>query len=126
MQGVAHEPTDVTRMQVKTLAAVGMQQEHIATKLKISVDTLYKHYKEELALGTADANADIAKTLYQQAKSGNTAAMIFWLKTRARWKEVHAHEHTGADGAPVSIQADLAFFDAIIKNMEAKRQLGNE
>ena len=27
---------------------------------------------------------------------------------------------------PVSVQADLAFFDAILKNMEAKRQLGNK
>jgi len=98
-------------MQVKTLAAVGMQQEHIATKLKISVDTLYKHYKEELALGTADANADIAKTLYQQAKSGNTTAMIFWLKTRARWKEVHAHEHTGADGAPIVARIERVIVD---------------
>ena len=43
----------------------------------------------------------IAGTLFNQAKEGNTAAAIFWLKTRARWKETHAHEITGADGKPL-------------------------
>lgn len=111
MQGVAHEPTDLTRMQVKTLAAVGVPYEDIALKLKISADTLVKYYKDELTLGRADANADIAKTLYQQAKAGNTAAMIFWLKTRARWKEVHQHEHTGPDGAPILARIERVIVD---------------
>jgi len=31
------------------------------------------------------------------AKNGNVTAQIFWLKTRARWKEVPAeHKHSGA------------------------------
>lgn len=107
----AHEPDDLKRQLARSFSAVGMPYEDIAVKLKISSDTLAKYYKEELQLGRAEANAEIAKTLYQQAKAGNTAAMIFWLKTRARWKEVHQHEHSGTDGAPILARIERVIVD---------------
>ena len=61
------------------------------------------YYQEELDEGRIDANSAIAGTLFQQAKNGNTAAAIFWLKTRARWKETSAHEVTGANSGPIQI-----------------------
>ncbi len=33
------------------------------------------------------ANATIGGALFNKAKAGDTTAMIFWLKTRARWRE---------------------------------------
>lgn len=99
----AHEPTDENKTKVKTLAAVGIRHEDIAAKLGISADTLTKYYRKELDDGRVDANAAVAKSLYEQAKTGNTAAMIFWLKTRAGWKETQVNEHTGADGQPLKI-----------------------
>ena len=98
-----HQPTDQTRLQAKTLAAVGIRHEDIAAKIGISADTLVKYYKQELDDGRVDANAQIGKSLYEQAKAGNTAAMIFWLKTRAGWKETQVQEHTGPDGTPLVI-----------------------
>ena len=98
-----HQPTDQTRLQAKTLAAVGIKHEDIAAKIGISADTLVKYYKQELDDGRVDANAQIGKSLYEQAKAGNTAAMIFWLKTRAGWKETQVQEHTGPDGTPLVI-----------------------
>lgn len=97
-QGKLHIPTDESRRMVKALAAVGIRHEDIAAKIEISADTLVKHYKRELDDGRVDANAAVAKSLYEQAKAGNTTAMIFWLKTRAGWKETERHEVTGADG----------------------------
>ncbi len=97
-QGKLHVPTDESRRMVKALAAVGIRHEDIAAKIEISADTLVKHYKRELDDGRVDANAAVAKSLYDQAKAGNTTAMIFWLKTRAGWKETERHEVTGADG----------------------------
>ena len=99
----AHQPTDQNRLQVKTLAAVGVRHEDIAAKLGISADTLTKYYRQELDDGRVDANALVAKSLFEQAKAGNTTAMIFWLKTRAGWKETQVNEHTGADGAPLLV-----------------------
>lgn len=97
-----HQPTDQSKVQVKTLAAVGIRHEDIASKLGISADTLVRHYRQELDEGRIDANAQIGKSLYEQAKSGNTPAMIFWLKTRAGWKETMVNEHSGLDGAPLN------------------------
>ena len=102
-QGKKYEPTDENKKLVKTLAAVGITFEDIATKLEISSDTLVKYYKKELDDGRIDANASIGQTLFQQAKNGNTAAAIFWLKTRARWKETQVNEVTGQDGGDIKI-----------------------
>lgn len=103
-QGKLHVPTDESRRMVKALAAVGIRHEDIAAKIEISADTLVKHYKRELDDGRVDANAAVAKSLYEQAKAGNTTAMIFWLKTRAGWKETERHEVTGADGGDLVVK----------------------
>ena len=103
-QGKKYTPTAENKKLVKTLAAVGITFEDIATKLEISSDTLVKYYKKELDDGRIDANASIGQTLFQQAKNGNTAAAIFWLKTRARWKETQAVELSGPDGSEMVIR----------------------
>lgn len=99
----AHEPTQSDRDTAKRLSALGVPHEDIAKRLKISADTLVKYYQEELDEGRIDANAAIAGTLFSQAKKGNTAAAIFWLKTRARWKETQVNEVTGLDGKDFTI-----------------------
>lgn len=101
MQGKEHIPTDESRKLVKNLSAVGIRYVDIAQKIGISDDTLVKHYKKDLEDGRIDANASIGQTLFQQAKDGNTTAAIFWLKTRANWKETSALEVTGQDGSPL-------------------------
>ena len=100
-----HLPNADTRNKVYTLAVVGTRHEDIATVLGISHDTLVKYYKEELDKGRIEANASVAETLFKQAKEGNTTAMIFWLKSRAKWKESTQHEISGnPDGAPVEVK----------------------
>lgn len=122
MQGSKHKPTDENRKVARTLAAVGVPHEDIALKLDISADTLVKYYKPELDAGRIDANASIAQTLFQQAKSGNTTAAIFWLKTRARWKETDRLEVTGADGKQV---VDMSIFETLLTTLETRRQAKN-
>lgn len=105
----AHEPTDATRQTVQLHATVGTDQHIIARVLGISKNTLRKHYMDELELATAKANATVGGSLYKKAtgytdKEGTyhppeTAAQIFWMKTRARWSETHRHEHESPDGS---------------------------
>jgi hypothetical protein len=80
----------------------------IARLLTIGLHTLKRHYREELDLGLARANAVVASTLFGQAKGGNVTAMIFWLKTRGGWRETTKLEHAGAPGAPIEIRSSLA------------------
>ncbi len=82
-----HQPTDATRQTVQLHVMMGSRQEVIAEILGISVDTLYRHYKAEMDTAREKANASIGGALYKKAMGGDTTAMIFWLKTRARWKE---------------------------------------
>ena len=42
-------------------------------------------------------NAQVAGFLFTAAKNGNVSAQIFWLKTRARWREMPVEmRHSGA------------------------------
>lgn len=103
MQGLEHKTTDESRKLVRTLSSVGITYEDIASKLNISADTLSKHYKQDLLDGRVDANALIGQSLYQSARDGNTSAQIFWLKTRAGWKETNALELSGVDGGAIQV-----------------------
>jgi hypothetical protein len=62
----------------------------IAKELKISPKTLRKHYREELDTGATKANVKVAESLYRKATGDgpqSVTAAIFWLKTRAGWKQ---------------------------------------
>ncbi len=85
-----HEPTEATRRQVKALAAYGIQQDEIGRVIGISKPTLEKHYRDELDRAEVEANAKVAESLFKKAMGDGSQAVtaaIFWLKTRARWKE---------------------------------------
>ena len=72
-------------VQLHTL--VGTPQPTLAKILGIATETMSKYYRDELDTAKAQANAQIAGRLYKKAMDGDTTAMIFWLKTQARWRE---------------------------------------
>ena len=89
---------DEDKKTVEALAIAGVTQRLIAQIVKISEPTLRKHFREELDTSKARANAVISQALFKNAKDGNVAAQIFWLKTQAGWRETNYHELTGKDG----------------------------
>jgi len=99
-----HQVLATTRNEVYELSKVGTRYEDIATVLGFSEDTLTKYYREELDKGRIESNAIIAGTLFEKAKQGDTASMMFWLKTRAQWSEKNTTELTGEGGAPINIK----------------------
>ena len=82
-----HEPTKATRDTVRLHAIVGTRHEMIAQVLQIDVKTLYKYYRRELDTARDLANAQVGGALFNKALAGDTTAQIFWMKTRAGWKE---------------------------------------
>ena len=79
------------------MAAYGIPEADISGVVGIDPKTLRKHYREELDLGETKANAQVAGFLFNAAKNGNVTAQIFWLKTRAKWRETPMElQHSGA------------------------------
>lgn len=84
-----HVPTSETRAEVVSLKSFGITHDEIAGYLGIDEKTLVKYYKEELNKSLIRANAAVARVLYEKAvKERETAAVLFWLKTRAGWREM--------------------------------------
>ena len=99
MSRKAHQPDPAQRRQVEAMAAYGIPEDDISRVVGIDPKTLRKHYRDELDLGQTKANAQVAGFLFNSARNGNVTAQIFWLKTRAQWKEAPSeHRHTGALG----------------------------
>lgn len=97
MSPIKHKPTPETIKQVETLSGLGMPQPDIAREIGISHETLRKYYREAIDSGVAKANANVAKSLYQKAVGNgpqSAVSAMFWLKTRARWRETIGIDQT--------------------------------
>jgi hypothetical protein len=91
----AHLPTTMTRRNVEALAGYGVPEVDIAGVIGIDPKTHRKHYSQELRYGHVKANAKVAENLFRKATGDgreSVIAAIFWMKTRARWKETNITE----------------------------------
>jgi type II secretory pathway component PulL len=120
-----HAPTDATRQTVQLHTMVGTTQADTARVLGIDEKTLRKYYRDELDLAKAKANATIGGALFNQAKSGDTSAMIFWLKTQAGWRERKDINHTSEDGS-MSPKAAITAVDAIEAAKQYQKIMGKD
>lgn len=117
---MAHTITDQNKDIVRTLAGFGVPQADIARTLRVSVDTLARRYRPELAEGVAQANLGVAKRLYAIAMSDSReslTACIFWLKTRAGWRQapevevsVAVAQQVGGGERPARTKGELETF----------------
>lgn len=111
------QATDEQRRQVEAMAGFGVPQNEIACLIDIDPKTLRLHFRKELDQGIAKANAKIGQTLFQQAVNGNTAAAIFWAKSRMGWRETVKIEATGEDGGPIKIETiRRVIVDSVVKD----------
>jgi hypothetical protein len=85
--------TDAMREEVQRLAGLGVPQDGIAKMINCDAKTLRKHCRDELDRGVAEAISIVSGCLFAKAKGGDVTAQIFWLKTRARWRECEARDH---------------------------------
>ena len=111
---MAHTPTDASRAEVSALASFGVPQDEIAAYLGFSRRVLARNYGPELRTSSTKANAAVAQFLYTAASGralklkDSTAtyadcvrAAMFWMKTRARWRETSDPETPKDDMADV-------------------------
>jgi hypothetical protein len=114
----SYNRSDADAVVVERMVVAGIVQDAIAIALGCSVDTLQRHYRDILDQAGSEANATVAAALFDNAVSGNVVAQIFWMKSRAGWKDrdVTQHQLLGQDGEPispvVSLTGDEADFEA--------------
>jgi len=108
---VPHERTDEMAHQVETMVGLGMVQEDIGKVLKLSPDTLQRHYRDELDNGKAKAGLTLRRRAYQLAMGEGsapgtspdtshrsaTAMTMFLLKTQHGFKERMGHDFEGGN-----------------------------
>lgn len=122
-------PSDDQRKLVEQLAAFGIPHEqmlhfvHDKSGKEIALNTLKKHFRNELDTGRVKANVKIAQSLFKKAMTGDTTSMIFWLKTQAGWKEPLQVEHSGPGGGPIKQETtvvDAQAVKAIVDKLEGE------
>ena len=112
-----HVPTKDLRTIVELLVASGVSNANIAQKLKISVNTLKKHYPDELENGWTTGVLDATQTVFDEIRSKTSDKRLdaakFFLSRRGRglWSETKQHEISGPNGGAIPVvQID---FDAM-------------
>jgi hypothetical protein len=116
------QPNDEQRMFVTALSGRATQ-ETIARVLGTTVDTLVKHCREELNGGQEVAYAHIDSALFKKAMAGDTTAIIWYEKSRRRFHEVTAHEHSGPNGAPIEHRDMSGYTDDQLALLEQAAKL---
>ncbi len=83
-----HKPTEEQRNTVKLMSAGGIDRDMICRCIGIkSKQTLMKYYRDELDMAKAQLDAEVVGHLIGKIRGGDTASIIFYLKTRMNWKE---------------------------------------
>lgn len=98
-------PTKEDKGMIELMCVAGVSREQIAEVMKVDVKTLSKHCNDILITARPRANSKIAGALYQNAIKGNVTAQIFWLKTRAGWRETDHTQEAATASTTVIINA---------------------
>ncbi len=128
--------TQAMRERVRSYAAIGLKHDDISKIIGCSAKTLRLHFRNELDRAAIEANANVAGKLYQTAMTGNVAAMMFWLRARAGWKDSTTHAPSlpdprqapplAPDNVVIVLPANKRFDDPrTITEAEYKRRFGH-
>jgi len=117
--------------QVQELASLGLTTEQIGYFYGLhpwSVE-LYRRqrpeFNEALERGRSVGIQHAAAALRGQINSGNIAAIIFYLKSRGKWREVNSMEVTGKDGQPLAFESKTDKLDlSVLAEAELMAILG--
>jgi hypothetical protein len=107
------KPAQFDLAQIEQLAGRGLTQEQIAYAMGHHPSTFYKHkalsseIQDAVKRGRNKGVAVMANAMFEAGKAGNTAAMIFWMKNMAGWRD--KVELSGDEEKPVQAKLVVEF-----------------
>jgi DNA-binding Lrp family transcriptional regulator len=117
-----YEPTPQNRQLVQVLRANGIPFRAIARELKISLPTLRKNFREELANGTEVVVAALGAVVVRAALGGDWRAAKEWLSRFGgpAWKNVEVRQHEYVGDSSIRDASDEEI-DQRLADLEEKR-----
>jgi hypothetical protein len=104
MAQLAFKASSKNRQLVRALTACGNSHEEIAKILGIKPGVMRKYFREELDLGSTQANAKVLGSIFKAAtQENNMTAAIFWAKTQGSTKQKRSKTGTGSDVPPALV-----------------------
>lgn len=102
---------------VERLASNGVPQDVIADCIGVSKDVLIANFRDELDRGTAQAHAEAAQILFQEATGGgldgddapDRMLLKFYCKTQLGYHPTEKREVSGPDGEPIETEQSVTF-----------------
>jgi len=105
----AFEITPEIIERVEELASQGLPKYQIAHLIGISYETLnektkdYPDFSDAIERGKAQGIETITNALFHKARTGDTAAIKYYLNNRSDdWSETQKHELSGPGGGPIN------------------------
>lgn len=116
------ERTEEQAQWVAKMCCAGITHPAIARVLGITDDTLKKYFKDELDTSLDIRNTKASELLWEKVLSGDTVCLLFYLKTRAGFRESQrielettqplSEKTTAALGKAYGVETDNADEDA--------------
>lgn len=115
-KGEEHPREEIAK-QVALFVSIGTTHAHIARMLRIGLDTLHTHYKDELELGMSQTGVVVGGKIFEAAKRGEQWACTLWAARRMGWKETTKLE--GNPDAPLVAEIRHVIVEHGSKNQDA-------
>jgi len=115
-----YQPTDADRVFVDRAVMGGSRINDIAAALKITDDTLRKHFKYEILTGRERLKGDAVRVVMDSLADGSLDAAKFVLARVAGWSEKTVHSGDGEN--PIHIKVGAR--DELVELIEQATRLG--
>jgi hypothetical protein len=117
------------RESIQIMTAAGVKLSVIAKLLKMKPDKLREAFPDEVEYGDDILKSRMVNSLIQKALDGNVQALIFYLKSKANWKEATDKDVGSGDNVALSevertqrLMSILMGNPALLEKMKQKQQ----